>query len=90
MAIGDEFNPDSIFAFQFVEFCDQVGISKKLLSQQLKKMLSKITFALENIDLPRNVNTSEELEFWTKLKLSISMKIEHFSQVQPEILNIDY
>ncbi|MCC4821336.1 HipA domain-containing protein, partial [Vibrio lentus] len=47
MAIGDEFDSDSINAYQLVEFADDCGISPKLLQQSLVKIANDI---INNID----------------------------------------
>lgn len=90
MAIGDEFDPEEVMAFQFVEFCRQCEISPRLVSNQLKKMLKDIQDKLLLLQLPENAKSLSEQDFWNQLKVSVEGRIKHFLAVLPEILGVKY
>lgn len=83
MSIGDEFKSEEIFAFQLAEFCRDLGLNKRILVQQLKKIATKIIDELDQISLP--VLTEEENSFIARLKESIRARGNHFLTCSKEV-----
>ena len=48
MAMGDEFNPEDIHAYQLADFAETCGLEKKLVSRMLKSLGGKVFEQLKN------------------------------------------
>lgn len=48
MALGDEFESDRVNAYQLADFADTCGLSGRLVSRQLEKLISKCQKALNS------------------------------------------
>jgi serine/threonine-protein kinase HipA len=90
MAIGGEFDPHEIMAFQLIEFCNQCNLAPRLISNQLKNTLKDITSKLSLVELPQKAQNKDEQEFWNQLILIVEERIAHFTAVLPEILNLKF
>ncbi|MBL4831288.1 MAG: HipA domain-containing protein [Aliivibrio sp.] len=88
MAIGDEFDSDSINAYQLVEFADDCDISPKLLQQNLKKIANDI---IKNIDDAISLVTSvsdSQLPYLKRYREIVMARCEHFIEQSPLITEI--
>ena len=68
MAFGNEFDPDKIFAYQLREFCEDIGVNFKLVSQTVKKLCDTVINAIQKEMIYIDNLTQNEKEFIEKLK----------------------
>ncbi|MFA0238248.1 MULTISPECIES: HipA domain-containing protein [Vibrio] len=89
MAIGDEFDSDSINAYQLVEFADDCGISPKLLQQSLVKIANDI---INNIDDAISLVTptsDSQLPYLNRYREIVVVRCKHFLKQSPLITEIE-
>jgi len=93
MAIGDEFNPNRIFAYQLADFAETCSIDKKLLSRTLKTLAGQVLKALDEMAIDTlfydsAVLTSAEKNYWQELKENIELRTTHLLEQAEEIPNV--
>lgn len=84
LSIGEEFSLNQIKGFQLAQMCEVTGISRKILSNQIKKITKEILAAIDEVHIPE-VLTPEELHFIRDLKENIIQRTQHFMNCAPEI-----
>jgi len=82
MAIGDEFDPNSIYAYQLADFAETCGIDKKLLSRTLKTLAGQVLKALDEMNIDNlfddsSILNSADKDYWQKLKENIELRTTH-------------
>ncbi len=93
MAIGDEFDPGSIFAYQLADFAETCAIDKKLLSRTLKTLAGQVLKALDEMTIDTLIDdsvvlTSADKNYWQELKEIIELRTSHLLEQAEEIPNI--
>lgn len=89
MALGSEFDSDSINAYQLVDFADDCYISKKILQRRLRKIASAI---LDHIDIAISMvgDTSEsQCAYMNRYREVIASRCGHLLEQLDEIPNIE-
>ena len=94
MAIGDEFDPNSIFAYQLAEFAECCAIDKKLLSRSLTTLAKHVLKALETMDAcslldDKVILSPMDEDYWQQLRNNIETRTRHFLAQAAEIPYID-
>ena len=94
MAIGDEFDPNSIYAYQLADFAETCGIDKKLLSRTLKTLAGQVLKALDEMNIDNlfddsSILNSADKDYWQKLKENIELRSTHLLAQAEEIPSID-
>ncbi|MGQ8366431.1 HipA domain-containing protein [Glaciecola sp. 1036] len=82
MAMGDEFMPDNIHAYQLADFAETCNIDKKLLSRLLVNLAEKVIHQLNGNDFIDNMKcqphiTEEDIAYFHALRENILMKTEY-------------
>jgi len=93
MAIGDEFDPNNINAYQLADFAETCGIDKKLLSRILQTLAGKVLKALDEMTIEvlfddNTVLTIDDQYYWQQLKENIELRTTHLLEQAKEIPNI--
>ncbi len=93
MAIGDEFDPKNIYAYQLADFAETCAIDKKLLSRTLKTLAGKVIKALDEMTIEALFDDSAVLTFadrdyWQQLKENIRLRTSHLLAQADEIPSI--
>ena len=93
MAIGDEFDPNSIYAYQLSDFAETCGIDKKLLSRTLKTLAGKVLKALDEMTIEAllddsTVLTADDYDYWQQMKENIEHRTSHLLAQADEIPSI--
>lgn len=93
MAIGDEFDPNSIFACQLADFAETCAIDKKLLSRTLKTLAGKVLKTLDEMTTDTLFNdntilTPADKDYWQQLKENIGLRTSHLLAQADEIPGI--
>ena len=76
MALGDEFNSDTVNAYQLADFADTCGLSRRLVSRQLEGLIAKCQKALD-IDVEQIAKNQDEQKYLKKYKKIVSKRCEH-------------
>jgi len=90
MAYGDEFNPNEVFAYQFREFAEEIGMNYKLVSKVLVRECDKIIKALEENIVEEEVLLEEESFFLAKLSASIVKRANRFREIGLEMAFVSF
>ncbi|WP_206483021.1 HipA domain-containing protein [Thalassotalea sp. G2M2-11] len=94
MAMGDEFDPIDINAYQLADFAETCDIDKKLLSRLLAELLKKVFSTLAEESFMRalielNKFNKEEEAYLGRMKDNILSKVRHLSSQVSLIPTID-
>ena len=90
MAYGDEFNPDSVLAYQLREFSDDIGINFKLVSQTLDKLSKAILEAIKNNMVELKDLNDDEKAFIENLKELISKRAISLKEIASQMFDVSY
>jgi serine/threonine-protein kinase HipA len=78
MAIGDEFEPDEVHAYQLMLFAEECGIKQSVLEITLKQLAKAIINNVDKaVDLAWEL-TDAEFEYAEKYKHSIQARCEYY------------
>ena len=98
MAMGDEFEPSDIHAYQLADFAETCNIDKKLLSRLLVSLSDKVIKQLENHTLineliscdekTANIFTPEDIQYFERLAKHILEKSKYLKTQAAEISTI--
>lgn len=94
MAMGDEFDPDDINAYQLADFAETCAIDKKLLARLLSTLTKKVLATLGEESflqdlVESNKFSDEEQVYLAKLKGNIIAKAQHLSAQTSMISTIE-
>ena len=94
MAMGDEFNPNDIHAYQLADFAETCGIDKKLFSRLLTDLANKVIKQLSTGALMDSLNTqshfsADEINYFKQLGDNILTKTEYLKAQAAEVPSID-
>ena len=81
MAYGDEFDPDSVRAFELRDFADRVGVNHKLVAKELAALCAKILDAIDHEFFDSSTMTQEEQAFIARLEDFIKARALRFEEV---------
>lgn len=93
MAMGDEFEPNDIHAYQLADFAETCTIDKKLLSRQLVSLADKIIYLLNDGDFINHLKgqasfTPEDIKYFELIRENILARTEYLKAQSPEISEI--
>lgn len=94
MAIGDEFKPNDINAYQLADFAETCAINKKLLSRQLSNLAAKVINTLTQQQFIKTITqeshfTDDDRKYMAKLQEQILTRTHHLHSQAPEIPSIE-
>lgn len=94
MAMGDEFAPDSINAYQMADFAETCGLNKKLLSRQLSNLADKVITILTQQSFIEKITqephfTEEDRHYMAEVQAHILARTQHLKSQAPVIPNIE-
>jgi serine/threonine-protein kinase HipA len=93
MAMGEEFEPNNIHAYQLADFAETCKVDKKLLSRSVVELANKIIGQLETgrlIDSLRNYLsfTGEDFKYFDQLSNNILIRTKYLQEQAEEIPRI--
>src|SRR3990167_5586577 len=88
MAIGDDFDSDTIKAYQLADFADSCQLSRPYLVRQLKNMASTILSVLAKVKIVEVAINDEEKHYLEKYWRMITKRCEYFLNHLSEILSV--
>lgn len=94
MAIGDEFEPDTINAYQLADFADSCQLDRKLVSRMLIKLTTKVLKALAENNIAseleiEGVISQKETDYLTQVSEHIKNRAIHLLGQADEIALIE-
>jgi len=94
MAMGDEFEPDTINAYQLADFADSCQLDRKLVSRMLIKLATKVlkVIAANHIvsELEKEgIISREEIDYLNQVSEHIKIRATHFLDQADEITLIE-
>ena len=94
MAMGDEFEPDSINAYQMADFAETCGVNKKLLSRQLTDLADKVINTLTQQQFIETITqepyfTDDDRNYMVEVKEHILIRTQHLRSQASDIPDID-
>ncbi|WP_240650288.1 HipA domain-containing protein [Pseudoalteromonas rubra] len=94
MGMGDEFEPESINAYQMADFAETCGVNKKLLSRQLINLADKVIETLTQQQFVEAITqaphfTEDDKSYITKVRAHILKRTQHLKSQAPGIPNIE-
>ena len=88
MAIGDDFDSDTIKAYQLADFADSCQLSRPYLVRQLKNMASSMLSALAKEKIFEVAINNAEKHYLKKYRQMITKRCEYFLEHLSEILSV--
>ncbi|WP_351089055.1 HipA domain-containing protein [Shewanella sp. S1-49-MNA-CIBAN-0167] len=94
MAMGDEFDPNDIHAYQLADFAETCGIDKKLLSRLLTELANKVIKQLSTESLIESLKTqshfsANDIKYFQQLSDNILTRTEYLKAQAVEIPYIE-
>lgn len=77
MAIGNEFEPDNINAYQIIEFAEMCNLSRVFISEHLQKMANKILFNIEFVTNAYEADANEQ-QYLNKYKKLVVDRCKYY------------
>ncbi|MFC3122546.1 HipA domain-containing protein [Agaribacter flavus] len=93
MAMGDEFDPKSINAYQMADFAETCGVNKKLLSRLLTDLADKVINTLTQQQFIETITqephfTEDDRNYMVGVKEHVLTRTQHLRSQAPEIPDI--
>lgn len=76
MALGDEFESNTVRAYQLADFSDTCGLSRRLVAKQLENLIYKVQLSLNSLVIYKFKN-KEEKDYLEKYKKIVTTRCEH-------------
>ncbi|ALO35285.1 HipA domain protein [Colwellia sp. MT41] len=94
MAMGDEFEPVDIHAYQLADFAETCNIDKKLLSRLLVALAKKVISTLNSNIILKSFSenkyvTKEDINYLTAVSENIKLRAEHLLSQAADIPSIE-
>ncbi|GEA03148.1 hypothetical protein KUL17_20450 [Alteromonas sp. KUL17] len=94
MAMGDEFDPDSINAYQMADFAETCGVNKKLLSRQLSDLADKVITILTQQSFIETITQEplfieDDRQYMAEVQTHILVRTQHLRSQASDIPNIE-
>lgn len=80
MAIGDEFAPEGVNAWQLLDMAETCDVPKRLLQQTLHKMANDILHHLETAIAMVETDNSAELDYLERYQDDVERRCRHFKE----------
>ena len=88
MALGDEFDSNTVHAYQLADFADTCGLSRRLVSKQLEAMIAKCQSALD-LDADKLVKNQDEKQYLKKYINMVNERCDHLLGELSSITSIE-
>lgn len=94
MAMGDEFEPESINAYQMADFAETCGVNKKLLSRQIGDLANKVIAILTQQSFIETITqeqffTEDDRQYMAEVQAHILVRTQHLRSQASDIPNIE-
>lgn len=84
MALGDEFDSNTIYAYQLADFADSCKLSRLLVTKRLKYLAEKIMLILD-LEIKKMAHNEEEDHYLTRYQSMVADRCKHFLSQADEI-----
>ena len=94
MAMGDEFEPESINAYQMADFAETCGVNKKLLSRQLTDLADRVINTLTQQQFIETITqephfTNDDRSYMVQVKEHVLVRTQHLRSQAADIPDIE-
>ncbi|AIG00612.1 HipA domain protein [Alteromonas australica] len=94
MAMGNEFDPENINAYQLADFAETCGVNKKLLSRQLSDLADKVIAILTQQSFIEKLTqeqhfTEDDRHYMTEIQAHILVRTKHLRSQASDIPDIE-
>ncbi len=89
MAIDDEFVIDNLTAYDFSEFCLELGISKKLFAKEFSRVSTVIQSLLDSEETLRLAQQHHKNDFFSFYKKDVLERVKRLITVVQESIKVD-
>lgn len=89
MALGDDFNGDTIKAYQLADFADSCQLSRPYLVRQLKNMASSLLSVLTKENFFEDACNDKEKHYLAKYQQMITKRCVYFLEQASEIISVE-
>lgn len=94
MAMGEEFEPDCIYAYQMADFAETCGVNKKLLSRQLTDLADRLINTLTHQRFIETITTEphftqDDLCYLNQVKEHVLTRTFHLRSHASDIPNVE-
>lgn len=89
MALGDDFEGDTISAYQLADFADSCQLSRAYLARQLNNIVTKLLAALKKKSIFEIASDSHEKRYLEKYQRMIKKRCKHFLMESKEIASVN-
>lgn len=88
MALGDDFDGETIKAYQLADFADSCQLSRPYLVRQLKSMASTLLSLVSQNDILKNASNEEERRYLEKYQAITKKRCQYFLEQLDEITSV--
>jgi len=89
MALGDDFDGDTIKAYQLADFADSCQLSRSYLAKQLKNMASTLLLALDEANIFDVADNENEKHYLEQYQQMIEKRCESFLKQADGIMSVE-
>lgn len=89
MALGDEFDSQTVNAYQLADFAESCKLPRRLIVNRLKTITQKLLAAIETTDFSSVVVNEEEKQFTDKLLKNVELRCQHLLEEAGGIVDIN-
>ena len=88
MALGDEFDSHTVYAYQLADFADTCSLPRRLVANRLKAITQDVLKNLGQLNLAAELTNETEWDFALRLQHLVKKRCEHLSDQIGEIIAI--
>jgi serine/threonine-protein kinase HipA len=93
MAVGDEFEPDHIHAYQLADFAESCGLKRPLVIESLRELSAKVLYVISTQDLSKELDqqkliSAEEKDYIAQLIEHIKARTLHLQKCANDIAGV--
>lgn len=88
MGLGDEFDGQSVNAYQLADFAESCQLPRSFLAKRLQYLIQKLTLALKS-EIEMMVISDEESRYFKQYQLMVYNRCEHFIKQLDRIVSIE-
>lgn len=90
MALGDDFDGDTIAAYQLADFADSCQLSRSFIARQLKKMASALLSVISKVTILEHAINDEEKDYLKKYQQIITKRCRYLLEQANEIASVSF
>lgn len=89
LSFGDEFKLRNIGAYEIAQFCEQLKLKRHTLRNETQKMAKSVLKQIDQVRVPTDILTDDEMNFLKELVVSIKDRAQFFLDESIKISKIE-